>query len=393
MATIEKYQTSSGATLYAVRHGKPDNKQTWKRGFTTKRDAAAFANTVEVSKLTGSYVAPSLGKVTVGALGPAWLERQRGHMKASSLRAYELAWRNHVAPRWASVAIADVRYTDVASWVAELSGRRGAETVRAAYAVLARIVDDAMRDRLVASNLARGVKLPKAPRRPNVYLSAEQLHRLADESGRYRSLVLLLGTAGLRWGEAAALRVCDVDFLRRRIELHRNAVRVGSSIVVGTLKSGKNRTVVLPASVIDGARRDRYRQGPRRAAVAFSHGLLFGAAVDGELLARGRRSPLPEDRQVLPAGDRSRTAAHRRVAGHPRGRQSEGGPADAWARQRSDDARRVRRSVRVRPRCGGRSARKCAQNVFTGCSVARPFDAENIPTSVKSTPGAASTIT
>jgi integrase len=251
MATIEKYQTSSGATLYAVRYRKPDNKQTWKRGFTTKRDAAAFANTVEVSKLTGSYVAPSLGKVTVGALGPAWLERQRGHMKASSLRAYELAWRNHVAPRWASVAIADVRYTDVASWVAELSGRRGAETVRAAYAVLARVVDDAMRDRLVASNPARGVKLPKAPRRPNVYLSAEQLHRLADESGRYRSLVLLLGTAGLRWGEAAALRVCDVDFLRRRIELHRNAVRVGGSIVVGTLKSGKNRTVVLPASVID----------------------------------------------------------------------------------------------------------------------------------------------
>jgi Arm DNA-binding domain len=70
MATIEAYQIASGATLYAVRYRKPDNKQTWKRGFSTKRDANAFAASVEVSKLRGEYVAPSLGKATVGELAP-----------------------------------------------------------------------------------------------------------------------------------------------------------------------------------------------------------------------------------------------------------------------------------------------------------------------------------
>ena len=69
-------------------------------------------------------------------------------------------------------------------------------------------------------------------------LSAEQLRQLALESGRYGSLVLLLGTVGLRWGEAAALRVPDVNFLRRRIVLHENAVAVGGRTHVGTLKSG-----------------------------------------------------------------------------------------------------------------------------------------------------------
>ena len=68
------------------------------------------------------------------------------------------------------------------------------------------------------------MKLPKPQPCGNVYLTADQLQRLADESGEYRSLVLLLGVGGLRWGEAAALTVADVDFLRRRIELHRNAV-------------------------------------------------------------------------------------------------------------------------------------------------------------------------
>ena len=63
--------------------------------------------------------------------------------------------------------------------------------------------------------------------------------------------MLLLGVGGLRWGEAAALRVSDVDFLRRRVELTRNAVAVSGTTVVGTLKGGKDRTVALPRFVID----------------------------------------------------------------------------------------------------------------------------------------------
>ena len=104
---------------------------------------------------------------------------------------------------------------------------------------------------MLLSNPARGVKLPPRSARKNVYLSAAQLEALADESGRYHSLVLLLGVEGVRWGEAAALRVCDVDFLLRRITLHTNAVQVGGGFAVGSLKSNKNRTVVLPGFVIN----------------------------------------------------------------------------------------------------------------------------------------------
>ena len=50
--------------------------------------------------------------------------------------------------------------------------------------------------------------------------------------------------SGLRSGDAAALRVADVD-------LHRNAVTVGRQTFVGTLKSGKKRTLVLPGFVVD----------------------------------------------------------------------------------------------------------------------------------------------
>jgi integrase len=249
MATIQSYQTASGATLFMVRYRQPNNKTTMKRGFTTKRDAKAFAANVEVSKAKGEYVAPKVGKVTVGELGPAWLKRQ-GHMKATSFRSYDSAWRTHVEPRWGDVRITDICFTDVQAWLSELSGTRGPVIVRFAHAVLARILDDCVRDRMLASNVARGVKLPKKPPRRNVYLTAAQLNQLADEAARYRSLVLLLGVGGPRWGEAIVLRAQDIDFLRRRIELHRNAVKVGGKFVLGSLKGNKNRTVVVPEFVV-----------------------------------------------------------------------------------------------------------------------------------------------
>jgi len=185
-------------------------------------------------------------------LGPAWLERQRGHLKPKTVESYEYFWRVHVAPRWSGARIADVRYTDVAAWVAELSADYGPSLVRGAHMVLRLILDDAVRDRMLVSNPASGVAMPKLPPRRNTYLTADQLDAFANECGpQYRSLILLLGVGGLRWGEAIVLRACDVDFLRRRITLHRNAVRVHGQYVVGTLKSNKNRTIALPVFVTD----------------------------------------------------------------------------------------------------------------------------------------------
>lgn len=251
MATVKRYTTKDGSTLWRVRYRKPDGKQTDKRGFTTKRDANEWASRVEVSKMTGNYVAPSLGRTTVGELGPGWLDRQRGHMKPSGFRSYESAWRNHVLPRWTDTRVSDIRFSDVQAWISGLSSRLGPSMVTTVYSVLARILDDCVRDRILASNPARGVKLPKRAPRHNVYLTTDQLDMLAEESGRYSSLVLLLGVGGLRWGEAAALQVADIDFLRRQVRLHRNAVKVGGTFEVGSLKSNRNRTVVLPAFVVD----------------------------------------------------------------------------------------------------------------------------------------------
>ncbi len=71
------------------------------------------------------------------------------------------------------------------------------------------------------------MKLLKQARPRIVNLRAAQLDILTSEAGRLRSRVLL-----------------GVDFLRRRVEVHRNEVRVRGKFIVGSLKSNQNRIVV-----------------------------------------------------------------------------------------------------------------------------------------------------
>ena len=380
MATIERYQTASGATLYRVRYRTPDHRQTDKRGFTTKRDAERFAATVEVPRCAGEYVAPSSARVTVGELGPAWLDRQRGHLKPSGYGPMEIAWRVRVQPRWGNVALGDIRPTAVQQWVSDL-GRGtpdakpvGASVVKRTHHVLSAILADAVCDNLIARNPAAGVKLPRKTRKRPVYLTHQQVAALAAASGEYEGLVLLLAYTGLRWGEAIGLRVRDLDMLRRRATISENAVQVGLADI----------------------RRDP--QGPQAAhrAAARVPAALSGPPVRGP---GTRRSAVPRRRWRVPdaartrvgvvhqSGRRIRHAAHHaaRPAAHrgqPRGvgrGERQGGPEDARPRLGGDDVGHLRRPVRRRS--GGRrdcpARRPRSRKVWAKCGHgvgSRPTD-------------------
>lgn len=239
-----------------------DNKgQEHARGFERKVDAQRWVNEATTGLTTGGYVQPRAGDVTVGTLGAAWLARQT-HLKPSAYRPVEIAWRVHVKPRWADTRIADIAFTSVQQWVSEMSGTRGATTVIRAYGVLAATLDDAVRDKLLLSNPARGVVLPRKSKKRHVYLTHEQVDRLAIEAKDNGTLVLTLAYCGLRWGEATGMRVRDLDLLRRRVTVYENAVMVGGTIIVGTPKSGEERTVPIPRFLVEALARKCEGKGP-----------------------------------------------------------------------------------------------------------------------------------
>jgi integrase len=252
MATISSYTTRQGQKRYRVRYRTPDHRSTQRRGFKTKRDAELFAATVEVAKAKGEYIAPSLGRVTVAGLAHDWLTRKKQHTALSHYRMLESAWRVHVAPRWGKVAVADIDRLGVEAWITSMGAKgAGATTVLRAHGVLSGILADAIKAKRLSANPAKGVEnLPRKTGKRRVYLSADDVHRLADESAQHRTLVLVLAYTGIRWGEAIGLRVRDIEFLRRRLSVSENAVQLSVNHAVGPTKGRKARSVPVPAFVL-----------------------------------------------------------------------------------------------------------------------------------------------
>lgn len=257
MGSVEAYESSNGRR-YRVRYRKPDHSQASKRGFRTKRDADIYLASVEVKKARGDYIDAAQARATIDELGEQWMTSQT-HLKPSSVAVVESAWRIHVRPAWGTKSIGQIRHSDVQQWVSGLSAGGNAfgkpkspALVHRCYGILAGILDVAVRDHRLASNPARGVALPRKVSREHRYLTHEQLHRLAGASGEHGTLILLLGYTGLRWGEATALRVKDVDLSRRRLHIVENAVFVSGEVIVGSPKTHKRRSVPFPAFLSKG---------------------------------------------------------------------------------------------------------------------------------------------
>lgn len=249
MATIEKYETKGGATLYRVRYRTPNRTQTDKRGFKTKRDAQAWADQLEVDKRRGVYVAPAAGRITLAEFSREWLESKH-KLKPSTRARYRIVVEGELA-KHGRIALGDITRRWVREWVADLSVDLAPASVHKTVGVLRQVLAMAVAENRLAMNPVDGVELPTVLAVEQRFLTLEQLHALADAAGEHRALVYVLGTCGLRFGEAAELRWQDVDLEAFKLKVRRSVVLVDGQFEIGPPKGGKGRTVSLPAFVAD----------------------------------------------------------------------------------------------------------------------------------------------
>jgi integrase len=171
----------------------------------------------------------------------------RTDLKPKTRHQYNSLLTLHILPTWCNVPLPKITFEGLAHWVARLSlGDLGPSGIRQSVFVVSAALDHAVRSGRIRTNPAHGLGLPKIPRRDYVFLTHEQVRELAIHARSWRVFVLLLGYTGLRWGEATALRVCDVDLARRRIDVRRAFSDVGGRVVLGTPKSHQSRTVPIP---------------------------------------------------------------------------------------------------------------------------------------------------
>ena len=236
MATVSSYETAGGKR-WEVRYRTPERTTTRKRGFTSKRQAQDFAATVEVEKMTGSYVAPSAGRITLGEVAELWMQG-KVNLSASTRARYRSALDVHILPAFRSTPIADLTRERLRRWVTAMTATSSAATVQKNVGVLSQILDQAVKDSRLITNPAAGLDLPRIEHEERRYLTVEQVDLLAKAAGPNDVLVYVLAYCGLRFGEAAALTVADVNFDRARLRVHRSATLVDSKIVVVLVGAG-----------------------------------------------------------------------------------------------------------------------------------------------------------
>ena len=122
--------------------------------------------------------------------------------------------------------------------------------IRQANIVLGLALQAAVRDSVIARNVARGIRLPRVQRREAPALEPQQVESIASKMAEpYDLLVRILGTLGLRFGEAAALRRRSVDLLGRRVVVSESLAEVGGRHYFGPTKTHQARRVPLTSTL------------------------------------------------------------------------------------------------------------------------------------------------
>jgi integrase len=235
---------------YRARFRNPAGRE-HARHFSKRVEAQKWLDEQTASLVRGEYVDPRRGRLKFGEWAARWMEG-RVHLKPRTIASYRSLLTTRILPTWEEVPLLGVANADVVAWVASMrSVGLSASRVRQSYHLFSTMLDAAVRDRRLASNPANGVDLPRLPRKERRYLDHAQLAELALACGTYRPLVLVLGYCGLRWGEAAALRVGRVDTMRGRIEVVEAVTEVNGEAVFGTPKTHQVRSVPVPAFLRD----------------------------------------------------------------------------------------------------------------------------------------------
>ena len=149
--------------------------------------------------------------------------------------------------------LASLNPSNVRAVVQDAAAAVGPATAARDLAALRAVFNAAVEADLIARSPLRGIKLApvEPPDRPTV--TPDELEALAGAiHPRFRVLVLLAGWVGLRWSEAIALRIEDVDFLRRTVTVSHTISEVGGRLEDDDAKSrASRRTIAVPRFLVD----------------------------------------------------------------------------------------------------------------------------------------------
>jgi integrase len=274
---------------YEWRH-RVDGKHL-KKTFATRRDAVAHDSRVRADLARGTHV-DLTSKTTVAEYFRSWYQARV--LRPGTVAIRETILRQHLAPLpLGSRPLVKVRPSEVQAWVRDRAqAGLGPEIMRRHVSVLRSMFATAVLDGLIARNPvqpASRLSLPKIDKPKIVPLTIGQVQAWADRMPPHaRAMIFAQAGLGLRISELLALRVQDVDFLRREVSITEQLDRNGQR---APLKTGNSRRTVPLPGVTAEVLAEHIRLFPPGPG-----GLIFSTAQHGEFRPDGQRYNGPPGR-------------------------------------------------------------------------------------------------
>lgn len=177
------------------------------------------------------------------------IEHLTGIEQATTAR-YKAYVRNDLGAL-AVIPLAALSRDDIARWVNNMPG--GAKTVKNKRDFVSGALKAAVKQGLIPSNPAEGVRNPRWDRREMVFLEPDEFAILVAEfSDHWKPLVQFLVSSGCRWSEATALKPSDIDLASGQVRISKAWKKVEGGYELGTTKTRKSvRTVNVPPTVLE----------------------------------------------------------------------------------------------------------------------------------------------
>lgn len=217
---IEKRFGKDGKPAYRVRIAVHDSVSGKRRNVTegtyrTRRDAERAERDALQKRDRGTLLDPAT--TTVAELLEAWLATKSADVTAQTLKGYEITIRRHLVPALGSIRVQRLTPDRLQAQYAEwLEGGMSARNIRGCHMRLSQALDQAIRFRLLPSNVCNVVSPPRLPKpKPAVWSTEEIIAFLqVAQHDSLSPLWHLLVLEGLRRGEALGLRWQDINWNR-----------------------------------------------------------------------------------------------------------------------------------------------------------------------------------
>lgn len=229
------------------------------RTFDRRKEAERWLGKQSVSVHDGTHIDPRNTERRLSYVVDGWRSTWID-LEPKTKAGYESILNKHVLPRWRDAQTGAVSAEVIQAWVNELAAKLSPKTVRNVYGVMRSLMQFAVKRNFIGVNPCDSVKLPRRRskgKKPMIVLTPQEVTTLAEAiTERHRVMLYVCAYAGLRAGEAEALRRRDVNLLRSRLSVvlalkdvnttSENLAPEEKGLIFGAPKNGETRVVVVP---------------------------------------------------------------------------------------------------------------------------------------------------